>query len=45
MQLLDQHILEYLMSGVITPEEAYMKCNNKSSFKQYLDAPPSAEFV
>lgn len=45
MQLLDQHILEYLMSGVITPEEAYMKCNNKSAFKQYLDEAPSKEFV
>ncbi len=45
MQLLDQHILEYLMSGVISAEEAYMKCNNKSAFKQYLDKPPSTEFV
>ena len=45
MQLLDQHILEYLMSGVISAEEAYMKCNNKSAFKQYLDEPPSTEFV
>jgi twitching motility protein PilT len=44
MQLLDQHILEYLMSGVITAEEAYMKCNNKSAFKQYLDEPPSEMF-
>ncbi len=45
MQLLDQHILEFLMSGVISAEEAYMKCNNKSAFKQYLDKPPSKEFV
>ncbi len=45
MQLLDQHILEYLMSGVVSAEEAYMKCNNKSAFKQYLDEPPSTEFV
>ncbi len=45
MQLLDQHILEFLMSGVISAEEAYMKCNNKSAFKQYLDEPPSTEFV
>jgi twitching motility protein PilT len=46
MQLLDQHILEYLMAGVIEPAEAYMKSNNKQAFKQYLDdkAPP-AEFV
>jgi len=45
MQLLDQHILEYLMSGVITPEEAYMKCNNKQTFKQYLTEEPPEEFT
>ena len=45
MQLLDQHILEYLMAGVITPEEAYMKANNKQAFKQYLQEAPPAEFV
>ncbi|NNF12426.1 MAG: type IV pilus twitching motility protein PilT [Gemmatimonadetes bacterium] len=45
MQLLDQHILEFLMSGRITPEEAYMKCNNKQAFLQHLDKPPEKEFV
>lgn len=45
MQLLDQHILEYLMAGVISAEEAYMKCNNKTAFKQYLHEPPAEEFV
>jgi twitching motility protein PilT len=45
MQLLDQHILEYLMSGVVTAEEAYMKSNNKTAFKQYLKEAPPAEFV
>jgi twitching motility protein PilT len=42
MQELDQHILEFLMSGQIDPLEAYMKCNNKQAFKQYLqgEAPP-----
>ncbi len=42
MQLLDQSILEFLMAGEIDPLEAYMKCSNKSAFKQYLkeDAPP-----
>jgi twitching motility protein PilT len=45
MQLLDQHILEYLMSNVITPEEAYMKANNKQAFKQYLKEAPTEEFV
>ena len=36
MQLLDQHIMEYLMSNQIDPTEAYMKANNKSAFRQYL---------
>ncbi len=46
MQLLDQHILEYLMAGVIDPTEAYMKANNKQAFKQYLkEEPPPSEFV
>jgi twitching motility protein PilT len=45
MQLLDQHILEYLMAKEITPEEAYMKCHNKQAFLQYLDEEPEEEFV
>jgi twitching motility protein PilT len=45
MQLLDQHILEYLMSGVIDPNEAYMKANNKQAFVQYLKEEPKEEFV
>ena len=45
MQQLDQHILEFLMSGVITAEEAYMKCNNKQAFRQYLDGSPSEELT
>ena len=45
MQLLDQHILEFLMSGKITPEEAYMKANNKQAFMQHLEQPPETEFV
>ena len=45
MQLLDQHILEFLMSGEIDAEEAYMKSNNKSAFRQYLTEKPDAEFV
>jgi twitching motility protein PilT len=46
MQLLDQHILEFLMSGQIDGTEAYMRANNKSAFRQYLkeDKPPE-EFV
>ena len=45
MQLLDQHILEYMMSDQIDPEEAYMKANNKTAFRQYLKEKPPEEFV
>ena len=45
MQLLDQHILEYLMSDQISAEEAYMKSHNKTAFKQYLKEEPTEEFV
>ncbi|MCH1571299.1 MAG: type IV pilus twitching motility protein PilT [Longimicrobiales bacterium] len=44
MQLLDQHVLEFLMQQMITPEEAYMKANNKQAFLQHLDKPPEMEF-
>ena len=45
MQLMDQHILEYLMSGVIDGTEAYTKANQKDAFKQYLEAEPEEEFI
>ncbi|MEQ9400482.1 MAG: type IV pilus twitching motility protein PilT [Longimicrobiales bacterium] len=45
MQLLDQHILEFLMSDQIDSEEAYMKSNNKQAFKQYLMEIPPDELV
>jgi twitching motility protein PilT len=45
MQLLDQHILEFLMSGQITAEEAYMKANNKQAFMQHLKEGPPKEFT
>jgi twitching motility protein PilT len=45
MQLLDQHILEFHMSGVITAEEAYMKSNNKQAFKQFLKEVPPEDFA
>ena len=45
MQLMDQHILEYLMSGVIDGAEAYTKANQKDAFKQYLEAEPEEEFI
>lgn len=45
MQLLDQHVMEYLMASEITPEEAYMKANNKQAFRAYLEKKPEGEFV
>jgi twitching motility protein PilT len=45
MQLLDQHIMEFLMAGEIDATEAYMRSNNKQTFKQYLDETPVEEFV
>jgi twitching motility protein PilT len=45
MQLLDQHIMEFLMSGKITPEEAYARANNKTVFREHLKQAPAAEFV
>lgn len=45
MQLLDQHIMEFLMMGKITPEEAYMRANNKQAFREHLKEAPSSEFV
>jgi len=43
MQLLDQHILEFLMAGRISSEEAYMKANNKQAFAQHLKEGPPGE--
>jgi twitching motility protein PilT len=37
MQLLDQHIMEFLMAGQIDATEAYMRANNKQTFSQYLE--------
>ena len=45
MQLLDQHIMEFLMQGLIDPREAYMRASNKSTFKDYLEEVPQAEFA
>jgi twitching motility protein PilT len=36
MQLLDQAIMEFLMTRVISPEEAYIKANDKKSFEKFL---------
>ncbi len=45
MQLLDQHIMEFLMASEIDATEAYMRSNNKQTFKQYLDEQPVEEFA
>src|SRR5262245_38514514 len=46
MQLLYQHILQYLMTNPIDATEAYMKANNKQAFRQYLkEKPPENEFA
>lgn len=41
MQLLDDAIMQLYQKGWISPDEAYMKANNKSLFRQYLTAPPA----
>jgi twitching motility protein PilT len=45
MQLLDQHILEYLMAGAIDAREAYMRAHNKQAFQQHLQDVPAEEPV
>jgi twitching motility protein PilT len=41
MVLMDQSILNYLMSGAISAEEAHAKAHDKAAFRQYLDKEPS----
>jgi len=36
MQLMDQSIMDFLMQKVISPEEAYLKANDKKSFERFL---------
>ncbi len=36
MQLLDQAIMELLMQKIISPEEAYIKANDKKPFERFL---------
>jgi len=45
MQLLDQHIMEFLMSGRVSGQEAYMHANNKQAFREHLGEQPEREFV
>ncbi|HCW93364.1 MAG TPA: type IV pili twitching motility protein PilT, partial [Flexistipes sinusarabici] len=37
MQLMDQAIMEFLMNKTITPQEAYVKANDKKSFERFMD--------
>lgn len=41
MQLMDDHIMELLEKGWISPEEAYMKGNEKSRFRPFMKTPPA----
>lgn len=36
MQMMDQVILDFLMNKVISPEEAYLKANDKKMFEKFL---------
>ncbi|NOZ68698.1 MAG: type IV pilus twitching motility protein PilT [Deferribacteres bacterium] len=36
MQLMDQAIMEFLMQKKISPEEAYLKANDKNAFQRFL---------
>ncbi|UCD34169.1 MAG: type IV pilus twitching motility protein PilT [Nitrospiraceae bacterium] len=36
MQLLDQAIMDFLMKKQITPEEAYLKANDKNAFERFI---------
>ncbi len=36
MQLMDQVIMEYLMQKIITPEDAYLKSNDKKAFERFI---------
>jgi twitching motility protein PilT len=36
MQLMDQAIMDFLMKKIISPEEAYLKANDKKGFERFL---------
>jgi twitching motility protein PilT len=40
MQLLDDAIMELFKNGMISPDEAYGKANDKARFKPFLQSPP-----
>ncbi len=37
MQLMDQAIMDFLMKKMISPEEAYLKANNKATFEKFVN--------
>jgi twitching motility protein PilT len=41
MQLLDDAIMDHLNAGRISPDEAYMKSNEKGRFRPFLKNPPT----
>ena len=36
MQLMDQAIMDFLMKKQVTPEEAYLKANDKNAFERFM---------
>lgn len=44
MQMLDDAIQDLLQRGLITPDEAYLKCNDKQRFRPFLKT-PAADFT
>lgn len=36
MQMMDQVIMDYLMNKIVSPEEAYLKSNDKKMFEKFL---------
>jgi len=41
MQTLDDAIWDLLQKGIISPDEAYNKANDKGRFRPYLKNPPT----
>jgi twitching motility protein PilT len=41
MQSMDDAIMELLMKKIISPDDAYTKCNDKGKFLPFLKQPPS----
>ncbi|HRT26838.1 MAG TPA: type IV pilus twitching motility protein PilT [Syntrophales bacterium] len=41
MQMLDDAIQDLLQRGMITPDDAYLKCNDKQRFRPFLKTPPA----